>query len=631
MMLGEFMKKYLKFIGITIGILLLLFIVVAISIITLVSPNRLKPILTAQVLKYTGRQLIIDGDLEWTFFPSLGIKAGHMSLSNPPGFSKPLLAEIETANINVQLLPLLQNKIESNGMTLHGMKLYLIKNPKGQENWNFSETIAPTIKLNEKTIVVKSSSVPVSALGLAIAGVDVSDGQVIWLDEQTLQTTMIDHLELHAKNISFIQPFPITISFAVTSQQPAITSEIKLSTYLSVNMAKQIFSFRSLELVANVREPHKKIDASLKGDVVVDLIHQTLQSSLFHAAIENLKLTGKMSVTDLTTEHNTIGHITAEPFDLRTWLESIGQDVSNIQAFKTVKGDFDVSSIKNVMNIQGKLNVDEVEINHIKLTKMIIPVHFQNNVLNLAPVTANFYQGTLQTNIIVKQPTKVPELTLDSQLLNIQVGPLLDDLGSEKKKLKFSGTTNLDLHLTTTGLDKTSILNHLNGNSHFTVMNGTLEGVDIRYYLDVARAILAERSPTATNTHKTEFASLTGSADIKNGVIQNNDLVVTSSLFTTAGRGTINLISEQINYRTDTLVNQTDAMEGTEWADVAKISIPISVTGNLSDPIIQLDSSAITKALAKKIIQKTKEDIKEKIEHRIGGQGGALLRNMLNR
>lgn len=596
-----------------IGILILLFLLAAICIVTFVSPNRLKPILTTQILKYTGRQLIMDGDLSWTFFPSLGVKTGHMSLSNPEGFQEPLLAEIESANISVHLLPLLHNKIESNGITLHGMKLFLIKNAKGQTNWSFSE--APShIKTNEK-ITPTVNNIPGSVMGLAIAGVDISDGQVKWMDEETAQFATIDKLEFHAKNISFVQPFPITMSFSLVNQKPAVTSQIKLNTQLSVNMEKQIFSFRSLNLLANIKQANQTVDLNVNSDVMVDLLNQTLQSSGFHAGVGNLMLTGKISMTDLTTHPNTIGHIEAAPFDLRAWLESMGQDVTNIQTFKTVKGDFDIASQKNSTTVQGHLEVDEIEVNHVKLTQVNIPVRLKDQILSLSPVTANFYQGTLQTNANVKMQPAIPEISIDSQLSNIQAGPLLDDLGSADKKIKFSGTTNMDLHLTTVGLNKASILNHLNGNSHFTVTNGTLEGIDIRYFLDVARAVLAERKPTAVNTHKTEFANLTGSVNIKEGVMQNDDLVVTSSLFTTKGRGTVNLISEQINYHIDTLVNQTGAMEGTEWSNVAKIPIPISITGSLNDPTIQMDSSALTKALANQIIQKTKENIKEKIQN----------------
>ena len=89
------MRKFLKFAGILIAFLVALILLAIILLITFVSPNRLKPVLTEQVMKYTGRQLLIDGDMSWTFFPYLGVKVGHSSLSNPADFNQ----KISVSNI----------------------------------------------------------------------------------------------------------------------------------------------------------------------------------------------------------------------------------------------------------------------------------------------------------------------------------------------------------------------------------------------------------------------------------------------------------------------------------------------------------------------------------------------------
>jgi len=619
------MKKWLKIISMIVGIALLLFIITVISIVTFVSPNRLKPFLTDQVMKYTGRELTIDGDLAWTFFPSLGIKTNHMMLSNPPGFQQPLLAEIQTANISVHLFPLLHNKIESNGIVLHGLKLYLIKNAKGQENWSFP--VATTTK-NSATST-STNRLPLSAMSLAIAGINVSDGQVTWVDEQTQKSITIDQFELHAKDINFLQPFPLTMEFNFSNQHPAMRGHVKLHSQLAFNMPKQIFAFRSLEFIADIEQANKKYNVTVTGDVNADLQQQTLQWSDFHAVVGDLVLTGKVGVTGLLSNPSATGHLTIDPFDLRDWLKSVGQDVTNIQAFKTVAGDVDIASEKNVMHIQGKLSAEEVQINHIKLTHVLIPIHLQQDVLTMVPITANFYQGTLSTNATLKMQTEVPHMVMDGKLSGIQVGPLLDDLGDAKKKLKFSGTGNIDFQMTTAGIDSAVIVKNLDGVIHLNLTNGTLEGIDIRYYLDMAKAFLGQRAPSATNTNKTEFANMTASANIKNGVVQNNDLVITSELFTSKGNGTIDLVNQKINYQLDTLINQSGAMQNTGWADLAKIPIPVLVSGNLSDPTIKLDSGALSKAISSVLIDKTKQNLQQKIEKKMGNQGAAILQNLL--
>ena len=91
------MSKFLKFTGVVLGIVLLLLALAVAVLVTLVSPNRLKPIMMDQVKKHTGREFVIDGDLSWSFFPYLGVKAGHLSLGNPSEFTQKIFVEFDGA------------------------------------------------------------------------------------------------------------------------------------------------------------------------------------------------------------------------------------------------------------------------------------------------------------------------------------------------------------------------------------------------------------------------------------------------------------------------------------------------------------------------------------------------------
>src|SRR5580700_10236697 len=121
------MKKTIKWIGIIIGMVLLLAILLIVSLATFVNRNRFKPLLAEKVKHYTGRQIIIDSDLSWTIFPTFGVKTGHVVLKNPEGFDQGIFAEVKNVTVSIRLMPLWHKKIESNGIKLDGMKLHLIK------------------------------------------------------------------------------------------------------------------------------------------------------------------------------------------------------------------------------------------------------------------------------------------------------------------------------------------------------------------------------------------------------------------------------------------------------------------------------------------------------------------------
>ncbi|WP_445947041.1 AsmA family protein, partial [Shewanella sp.] len=93
--------------------------------------NSFKPELVELVEKQTGRELQISQDLSWSFFPSLGIDLGGISLSNPQGFDTNMMLEVNTVVASVALQPLLSKKIEIEQLLLDGVEINLVTTKDG--------------------------------------------------------------------------------------------------------------------------------------------------------------------------------------------------------------------------------------------------------------------------------------------------------------------------------------------------------------------------------------------------------------------------------------------------------------------------------------------------------------------
>ncbi len=61
------------------GIFAVLFLGLVLYLTLLFDPNDFKPQIVDAVKKQTGRELVISQDLNWTFFPTLGIELGGIS------------------------------------------------------------------------------------------------------------------------------------------------------------------------------------------------------------------------------------------------------------------------------------------------------------------------------------------------------------------------------------------------------------------------------------------------------------------------------------------------------------------------------------------------------------------------
>ncbi len=620
------MRKSIKWLGAIVSILVLLFILTAVCLVTFVNPNRFKPLIAGQVMKYTGRQLMIEGDLSWSLFPYFGIKTGHILLNNPAGFDQKIFAEMQHATIGVKLLPLLNKKIESSGIALDGLKINLIKDANGKNNWQFQ----PLAMAANATSANRSDNRRMQQFseGFLIAGIDVTNAEINWTDQQKKQFMSIEKLNLTAKNISFLSPFSVSCDFNFVNKMPALSGHMSITSNVSLSMSQQVFSFRDLILKIKLQQDNKKYNGQLKGDVIADLQQQTLQWTRFSGQFDQLNFTGKIGVANLTTNPHTTGHFQIQPFDVRAFLQSTGQDVANIQALNNLSGEIDFSAAANAVNAQGKFNLDTVEANHVKLTHLVIPVRYQIGVLEMAPITANIYQGSLQSNVKMNLTGNSPQIAVQEQLSNVQLEPLLADL-APNQKLKLKGIANIGLQLTTSGNDPQAVVKNLNGTGQINCKQGVLEGLDIGYLMDTAYSVLKQKALTTQNTKQTTFDSLTGNLVFRDGVIVSDDLLLTAPRFKTNGKGTIDLVNQKIDYHLQTVLLQATQDQKNDWGNLYGMPIPINIAGNLKDPSIRLDTGVLVKAVAEQQIKKIENKAQDQLKQQVQGKAQELFQNLL--
>jgi AsmA protein len=102
------MKRAIRIItGLLIAILLIIIIIIS-GLVLFINPNQLKPVLINEVQKKSGYELSIDGNLSWSFYPRIGIKAAAMTLR--AANKKDVFLNLQNVSISSDLLALLQNR-----------------------------------------------------------------------------------------------------------------------------------------------------------------------------------------------------------------------------------------------------------------------------------------------------------------------------------------------------------------------------------------------------------------------------------------------------------------------------------------------------------------------------------------
>jgi uncharacterized protein involved in outer membrane biogenesis len=145
------------------------------------SPENLKSRLAAEVERATGRTLTIAGraSVEFSLVPTISLE--NVTLSNPPGFSRPDMLRIARLEVSLSLVPLLRHRIEIDRLTLIRPDILLETDKAGRRNWAL--TREPTAQ--PQGAATASSGSSGEGFTLSFTDSRVTDGHAAFLDGAT--------------------------------------------------------------------------------------------------------------------------------------------------------------------------------------------------------------------------------------------------------------------------------------------------------------------------------------------------------------------------------------------------------------------------------------------------------------
>ncbi|MEM7442141.1 MAG: AsmA family protein [Pseudomonadota bacterium] len=153
-----------------------------------------------------------------------------------------------------------------------------------------------------------------------------------------------------------------------------------------------------------------------------------------------------------------------------------------------------------------------------------------------------------------------------------------------------SGTATIDAALTGSGDTRSAILSTLNGTGSFAFQDGSVEGINIAGVLrDPLQAI---SNPSMLETLSTDFAELSATTTITNGIASTNDLLMLAPIFRMTGEGAAGLPSSSLDFLLVPTLVATLEGQGGQVQD--GLAIPIRVTGPFDDPQYRLEINPAT-------------------------------------
>ncbi len=290
----------------------------------------------------------------------------------------------------------------------------------------------------------------------------------------------------------------------------------------------------------------------------------------------------------------------------------------------------DLSALKDI-NADGELRIGWLKLANVKSTNVRIKLKAEDGVAQLAPFSANLYEGAMNGTLNV-DARSTPVIAFKQSMTGIAIGPLLVD-AINNDMLSGKGTLNVDVN--TSGATVGALKKSLNGTAGLNLADGAVKGIDIagtiRGYKEKLSSLKGQTNVEGDKTQKTDFSEMIATFNIKNGVARNDDLSMKAPLFRIAGSGDIDIANETINYLAKpTIVKSLAGQGGAGLDELSGLTIPVKLTGTFAQPKYALDFAGIATALAqKKVMDKVGGTKGEAVQKLMGGDTAGGLEGLL--
>ncbi|ELP6122987.1 AsmA family protein [Vibrio vulnificus] len=356
-------------------------VMAAIALVTLVNPNQFKPLITEQVAKQTGLELVIEGDIEWQFFPSIGFSLGKTELKNPQGFSQENLFKVESVGIDISVMPLLDKVLQIGDVRLDGAEFHLETRKDGQKN---IDALTQQQKAQQETVQQEVSSEPTTDASqqpgaaadwrMELAGITVSNAKLVNQDRQAGTSLELYDVNFSLSEFAFDQWTKAEFSAKGKNNQQQFSANGKLELQLAQDFSS--YALRNIELNSQFSDPATKMDT-------IKLVLGTFEFDKDNALTFEIK--GQASGMELSANGSAQLHVDAaistvmvKAFQLESQLNGKSLPQSPMKVAMSSEVTFDVPSshlslvlnklTANAIALDGKGDVTLAEIPKVRFS-----------------------------------------------------------------------------------------------------------------------------------------------------------------------------------------------------------------------------------------------------------------------
>ena len=647
------MKRILKWVGIFLGVCILVIIAAILIIPQIVDVQKYKPVLESKVTEATGRPLSIAGDVKLSVFPWLGASFSDLKLGNPKGFEEKEFLFVKAFDARVKLLPLLSKEVELKRLVIHEPRIVLVKNKDGRGNW--TQPASPETKKEEKKGPADGLALPIKAL--YVGEFAIKNGSLLMIDHTSGTRREVTNISASLTDVSLENPLkfdftamydnkalevtgqagpigkvigqqPIAFDLTVSAlkeikmtlkgmlENPLANPNIKLAVAVSEFSPRQLLDALGMALPMQTADSKALSRVALTADVNASARAVTVSNA--NLDLDDSKLTFSLKASDFARP-NLAFDMNLDQIDLDRYLppkseQPAASDKSGDTSKPASKPDF--KPLRKLI-LDGTVKIGKLTVSKAKLNSVLLKIRAKDGVINLDPIKLALYDGSFAGKSTVDVRTDTPATNVSASVQGLQINPLMQDVMA---KDILEGTTTAQIDLSMAGADAAAIKRTLNGNGALTFNDGAIKGFDLAAMARNAKAAFGLEAKSSQRP-KTDFAELSVPFTIKDGLFNTPMAALKSPLIRLEAKGDAHLVQETLDFRVDPKVVASLKGQGDE-EQRSGLLVPVIVSGTFSAPKFRPDLEALAKAnlnIDKKELEaKGKEALDQKANEVLG-------------
>ncbi len=318
--------KAVRYVALAIvGLIILAVAAVAIAV-AVIDPNTYKPQIEKVVEDSTNLDLILAGDIGWSFIP-LGLELNDVEAT----LEDERLVRLDQLVAQVSFWSLVTMSPRVDTFLLSGLDANLSVDEDGTGNWTRimpegeakpeQEEPAPQETAEEST----GGGEP---LNFNVESVEISNARIHYEDKGTGQAFTLEDFTVTASEITLGSSFPLNVAFRFATNQPQFEVKGDISARLAANEALNEFGVSDLKAIFDMSgEPFggESVRAELAGSLEANLENETATINGFTASLADLRLNTDLSVNGFGDQPKLEGSLSIDEFSLKSLLAAMGQ------------------------------------------------------------------------------------------------------------------------------------------------------------------------------------------------------------------------------------------------------------------------------------------------------------------